>query len=76
MPRLKPKFADAYFSRGYCYAEKNKNAKAIADWTQCIRLDPKYAKAYYVRSVALARQGEKRKAAEDLALGKQLGFKP
>jgi tetratricopeptide (TPR) repeat protein len=38
--RLDPKLAEAYYNRGFSYAEKGEYNKAIADYTEAIQLDP------------------------------------
>ena len=51
--RLKPDFADAYFSRGLAYSDKGDYDRAITDFDQAIRLKPDAAYAYNGRGIAL-----------------------
>ena len=62
--RLDPKYAQAYYNRGYAYW-KGDFDKAIADFTEAIRLDPKYAKAYCSRGICLQDKGDYDKAIAD-----------
>jgi lipoprotein NlpI len=47
--KIDPKFAPAYFNRGFAESLQHQGAEAIADYTQAIALDPNYKEAYYQR---------------------------
>ena len=49
--------ADAYFSRGIAYLEKDEYDLAIAEFDKAIQLDPDYAKAYAFRGIAYHDKG-------------------
>jgi tetratricopeptide (TPR) repeat protein len=51
--RLNPKYAEAYYNRGFIWDERMRNvATALPDYTEAIRLNPNYAEAYYQRGHA------------------------
>ena len=39
--RLNPKYAEAYYNRGFAYGKKGDHDKAITDYTAAIRINPK-----------------------------------
>ena len=47
--KIDPKFAPAYFNRGYAESLQGKSTEANADYTQAIALDSNYKEAYYQR---------------------------
>ena len=50
--RINPNDADAYFYRGYYYAELGNHNQAIEDYSQAIRISPNNANAYNNRGFA------------------------
>ncbi len=46
-PREEPKDAEAYFNRGFAYADSGEHEKAIEAYKQAIALWPKWATAHY-----------------------------
>ena len=50
--RLNPKYAQAYYNRGYAKSKLKQYAEAITDYDVAIRLDPKDANAHYNRGYA------------------------
>ena len=50
--RLDPNFKEAYSSRGFSYANLEKNDKAIIDFDKAINIDPDFAEAYNNRGLA------------------------
>ena len=57
--------ADAYFSRGIAYRNKDEHDRAIADYNKAIEIDPKLAAAYRSRGNAYADKGEYDRAIMD-----------
>ena len=64
---LDPKFAPAYYNRGFAYALQNKQDQAIADYTQAIQLDPNYKEAYYQRGSLQGQKGNFNDAINDFS---------
>jgi tetratricopeptide (TPR) repeat protein len=58
--QINPKYASAYFMRGYVYVQLQDFQQAINDWSQAISINPKYAEAYNGR-------GNLRKKINDLS---------
>jgi tetratricopeptide (TPR) repeat protein len=65
--RLKPDYAEAYYSRGLAYGKKGDFNKTIADLTDAIRLKPDLAAAYHARGNAYDDKGDHDKAIGDYA---------
>jgi tetratricopeptide (TPR) repeat protein len=57
--------ADAYYNRGYSYAEKGEFDQAIADYTEAVMLNPVDDKAYYDRGNAWLKKGDSVRARAD-----------
>jgi tetratricopeptide (TPR) repeat protein len=57
--------ADAYFSQGIAYRNKDEHDRAIADYNKAIEIDPKLAAAYRSRGNAYADKGEYDRAIMD-----------
>jgi tetratricopeptide (TPR) repeat protein len=49
--KLKPKYANAYFSRGYVHTQIQEWQKGIDDFNQALALDPKLEEVYYNRGI-------------------------
>jgi len=64
---LDPKFAPAYFNRGFAYSLQNKQDVAIADYTHAIQIDPNYRDAYYQRGSLQGQRGNFDEAISDFA---------
>ncbi|MGO8785768.1 MAG: tetratricopeptide repeat protein, partial [Terriglobia bacterium] len=50
--------AEAYYGRGFVYAERGDSDKAIADFTEAIRLNPQDTKGFIARGNSYARKGD------------------
>jgi tetratricopeptide (TPR) repeat protein len=55
---LDPKFAPAYYNRGYAKSLQDKSAEALQSYDQAIQLDPNYRDAYYQRGCLKGIQGD------------------
>jgi len=65
--KLDPKFADAYFERGYTwYYGFGSASRAITDYSEAIRLDPKHVNAYFYRAFAWRMRDETDRAIADM----------
>lgn len=62
---LKPDFAEARFSRGRIYHNRDDLDRAIADYTAVIRARDDFAAAYNYRGCAYAQRGDQARAIED-----------
>ena len=62
---LDPKYAHAYFNRGFAYDELKKYEEAIADYTKAMELDPKDSDAYSNRGHAYRNLEKYEKAIAD-----------
>jgi tetratricopeptide (TPR) repeat protein len=51
---LRPDYAPSYFYRGRCFANLDKDADALADYSTSIVLDPNYIYSYLARAVCYA----------------------
>ena len=56
--KIDPKFAPAYYNRGFAYSLQNKPDQAISEYNQVIQIDPKYKEAYYQRGTLKGRSGD------------------
>jgi uncharacterized caspase-like protein len=63
--RQNPKNALAYRYRGFAYAKRGDDNKAIADYTKAIEFDPNSVRAYNNRGSVYRRQGDYIKALAD-----------
>jgi tetratricopeptide (TPR) repeat protein len=54
-----------YYGRGFAYAAKGDNDRAIQDFDQTIKINPSYSAAYFNRGKAYARKGEYLRAVAD-----------
>ncbi|MBW4535469.1 MAG: tetratricopeptide repeat protein [Pleurocapsa minor HA4230-MV1] len=64
--------AEAYYNRGFSYAEQGKYELAIADFNQAIKIDPNNALPYIGRADLYVVQGKNKLARTDLEKAKQL----
>jgi tetratricopeptide (TPR) repeat protein len=55
--RLRPQYADGYYSLGWLLATQGRAAEAISDFQEAIRLDPDDTEAHYNLGTALAAEG-------------------
>jgi lipoprotein NlpI len=55
--KIDPKYAPAYYSRGFAYALQKNRDEAISNYNQAIQLDPKYKEAYYQRGSLNGQKG-------------------
>jgi tetratricopeptide (TPR) repeat protein len=62
---LDPNNSQALNSRGFAYASKGDNDRAIADYTEAIRLDPNNSQALNNRGFAYASKGDNDRAIAD-----------
>jgi tetratricopeptide (TPR) repeat protein len=60
-----PKYAAAYFGRGFAYSIKGENDRAFADIDQALRLDPKVREANILRGTIHQLRGEDDRATAD-----------
>jgi tetratricopeptide (TPR) repeat protein len=67
-----PRFAHAYFARGFAQAGRGDFARAVADYTAAIERDPTLVGAYSNRAAAYEQLGETTKAAADIAAYERL----
>ncbi len=56
--QLQPKYADAYYNRGWARSENGDHSGAIADYTEAIRIKPNYAAAFNNRGISRRSQGD------------------
>ncbi len=63
--KLKPDYAEAFYSRGRTYDLQGEHDRAIQDFTKAIELKPDYAEAYHIRGLAYHSQGEHGRAIQD-----------
>ncbi|MFT5602234.1 MAG: Tfp pilus assembly protein PilF [Flavobacteriales bacterium] len=66
---------EAYFVRGYIYAEMKKHAEAIKDFDKVIQLDYTFYKAYYDRGVCHSELGNVDEACRNFEIAKNMGDK-
>ncbi len=62
---INPEYADAYYSRGNAYYDKESLEQAIADYSKAIEINPVYLKAYYNRGVFYYKKGNLVQAISD-----------
>lgn len=60
--KLDPKYAKAYYNRGFFYSNKGEYDSAIKDFNMAIALNPKHTKAYYNRGMAYEKIGNNKEA--------------
>ena len=65
-----PRYALAYYCRGYVYDDMREYLKAIEDYSKAISLKPDYAKAYYNRAAAYKSLGNDLAANSDYQMPK------
>ncbi|GHV59280.1 hypothetical protein FACS1894103_2360 [Campylobacterota bacterium] len=70
---LDPKYAEAYYRRGWSYEMLGDHETAIADHTRAIELDPNYALAYAGRGASYYELGDYKNATEDAKKACDLG---
>jgi Tfp pilus assembly protein PilF len=63
--RRKPDDEAIYVSRGLCYAQKDDDDKALADFDKAVSLNPKNVQALQLRGSAHSQKGDKEKALAD-----------
>ena len=71
--QLKPKFGEAYLSRGSAYAKSGKYDSAIADYNKALAIYPDSGDIYYNRAVSYYGKREYDKAWEDVNKAHSLG---
>jgi tetratricopeptide (TPR) repeat protein len=72
---INPRYAKAYYNRGFLYRKMGEYDKAISDYTKAIEIDSKYSLAYYNRGNAYYYKGEYENAWEDIKKARSLGYK-
>jgi lipoprotein NlpI len=65
--KIDPKYAPAYFNRGFAYALQKNQDEAISNYDQAIQLDPKYKEAYYQRGSLNGEKGNLDAALNDFS---------
>lgn len=60
--KLSPKFANAYFQRGWCYNDIGEKDLALKDYNSTISLDPNFGAAYNNKAFILIDKGQKNEA--------------
>ncbi|MCX5830006.1 MAG: tetratricopeptide repeat protein [Deltaproteobacteria bacterium] len=63
--RLKPDFAEAYWSRGLYYYSQNHHQQAIRDYDESIRMKPNFAEAFTGRGFAYCLLDQPQRAIKD-----------
>ena len=67
--------AEAYFTRGWIYANQGKYREAIADFDKVIAIDYTYADAYYRRGICHIEMGNSDDACRNFEIAKSMGHK-
>jgi Flp pilus assembly protein TadD len=60
-----PKSSEAYYLKGVCHSNLNKNKEAINDYSKALELDPTYAEAWYERGYSYFILGDMKNAMEN-----------
>jgi tetratricopeptide (TPR) repeat protein len=56
--KINPKFAPAYYNRGFAHSLQHKSDEALADYDQAIQIDPTYKEAYYQSGSLKGQKGD------------------
>jgi tetratricopeptide (TPR) repeat protein len=70
--QIRPRYADAYDSRGFVNLKTGQTNSAIADYDAALRINPKQASSLYGRGIAKLKTGNSPDAARDIAAAKAL----
>jgi tetratricopeptide (TPR) repeat protein len=72
---INPRYADAYYNRGFAYAiGKGQYDRAISDFNKAIEINPRCAEAYGARGIAYNAIGQLDKACSDWKRACELGL--
>jgi tetratricopeptide (TPR) repeat protein len=58
---------ESYFEQGYYYLRKNRNEKAVSEFSKAININPEYAAAYHYRGLAYQSMGQYDQAIADFS---------
>jgi len=69
---LRPRFLEAYDSRGFINLKMEEPRKALADYDAALRIHPKHVSALYGRGIAKKRSGDIDGGKRDIAAAERI----